>query len=117
VLGSASRPDAAAPVRARIAEIERGIADTQRRLRNQVLALEDKQVTTPARRRISDRIAELEQQLSVQHASLDKLRADLDATPPDAPALAELLDRLPVFGQRLGESPKADLRRLFEAWT
>jgi hypothetical protein len=58
-----------------------------RRLRNQVLALEDDQIAAAARRRISDRIAELEQEITAHQASLGKLRAELDATPPDAPSI------------------------------
>jgi len=51
---------------------KRAIADAARRLRNQVLALEDDQITAAARRRISDRIAELELELeiTVHRASL-----------------------------------------------
>ncbi len=54
-----------------------------------MLALEDDQITTAARRRISDRIAELEQEIADQQASLGKLRAVLDATPTDAPTVAD----------------------------
>jgi uncharacterized coiled-coil protein SlyX len=98
-------------------EIERATADTERRLRNQVLALEDDAMVTAARRRISDRIAELEQQLASQQASLDKLRAELNATPRYAPGLADLLERLPVFGQRLGSSPRRSCGGCSTAWT
>jgi hypothetical protein len=45
---------------------------------------------------------------------VNKLRAELDATPPDPPALADLLERLPIFARRLGEFPKAELWRLFD---
>ena len=115
VLGAADQPDPAAPVRARMTEIERATADTERRLRNQVLALEDDQITMAARRRISDRIAELEQEIAGHQASLGKLRAELDATPPDAPTVADVLDRLPVFGDRLQEFSQPRLRRLFDS--
>ncbi len=115
VLGAADQPDAAAPVRARMTEIEHASADSERRLRNQVLALEDDQITAPARRRISDRIAELEQEIAGHQASLGKLRAELDATPPDAPTVADVLDRLPVFGDRLQEFSQPRLRRLFDS--
>jgi len=80
-----------------------------------VLALEDDQITTAARRRISDRIAELEQEIADQQASLGKLRAVLDATPTDAPTVADLLDRLPIFGNRLREFSQSRLRGLFDS--
>ena len=115
VLGAADQPDPAAPVHARITEIERAIADTERRLRNQVLALEDDQITPAARRRISDRIAELEQGTVGHQASLRKLQAELDATPPEAPTVADLLDRLPLFGDRLREFSQPRLRALFDS--
>jgi len=80
-----------------------------------VLALEDDGITASARRRISDRIAELEQEIGNHQASLGKLRVELDATPPDAPTVADVPDRLPVFGDRLQEFSQPRLRRLFDS--
>ena len=80
-----------------------------------MLALEDDGITASARRRISDRIAELEQEIGNHQASLGKLRVELDATPPDAPTVADVPDRLPVFGDRLQEFSQPRLRRLFDS--
>jgi DNA invertase Pin-like site-specific DNA recombinase len=115
VLDAAGHPDPTAPTRQRITEIQRTIADLERRLRNQVLALDDDEIPPAARRQIGSRIAELERAISDHQASLAKLHNELDAAPPDAGMVADLLDQLPLFGQRLAELSHAELRRLFDS--
>jgi hypothetical protein len=60
VLASAEQTDPAAPARQRIGEVEQAIADLRRRLRHQLLSLEDDDLKPEARRHITSRIAELE---------------------------------------------------------
>jgi hypothetical protein len=115
VLDAADTPDPAAPTHQRIDEVQHTIADLERRLRNQVLALDDDEMPQVARRQIGSRIAELEHAIGDHQASLAKLHAELDAAPPDAGIVADLLDRLPVFGERLGELSRAELRRPFDS--
>lgn len=105
----------AAPTRQRITEIEHTIADLQRRLRNQLLGLEDDHLEPETRRRITSRIAELEQAIADHQASLGKLHADPDIPMLTTDALAETLDQVPVFGQRLHRLPQPELRRLFDS--
>jgi site-specific DNA recombinase len=115
VLESAEQADPAAPTRQRFSEVEHTIADLQRRLRNQLLGLEDDHLKPEARRHITSRIAELEQAIADHEASLAKLHAELDIPMLATDALARVLDRLPVFGERLHKLSQQELRRLFDS--
>ena len=115
VLASAEQADPAAPTRQRIREVEQTITDLQRRLRNQLLALEDDDLSPEARRHITRRIAELEQAIGDHEASLARLHGELDIPMLAMDALARPLARLPVFGERLRELPQRELRRLFDS--
>jgi len=75
LLRSADQPDEAAPADRRSSEVNQTIADLERRLRSQVLALEDTEVAPAARRQIGARIVELEQMIADHQASLAKLTA------------------------------------------
>jgi hypothetical protein len=115
LLTTADQPDPAAPADRRTSEVEHTIADLERRLRNQVLALEDDAVAPAARRHISARITELERIIADHQASLARLTAQPPTTPPDPASVAALLDRLPVFGHALQDFSHRDLRRLFDS--
>jgi len=115
LLRSADQPDEATPADRRSIEVEQTIADLERRLRNQVLALEDEEVAPAARRQIGARIVELEQMIADHQASLAKLTAQPHTTAPDPHSVAELLDRLPVFSHALQRYSHAELRRLFDS--
>jgi hypothetical protein len=104
VLASAEQADPAAPARQRIGEVEQAIADLRRRLRNQLLSLEDDDLKPEARRHITSRIAELEQAIADHQASLAKLQRDLDLPVAALEVLAPSLDGLPMFGGRRGSS-------------
>jgi hypothetical protein len=111
---AADQPDPAAPAAARIAELEREVADLQARLRRQVLALEDDGVAAAARRQIAARIGELEHDLGEREASLSRLRQEYVPTPPAA-AVVELLTALPSCGEDLRTVPQAELRPLLDS--
>jgi site-specific DNA recombinase len=115
VLASAEQAAPAAPARQRIREVEQAIADLRRRLRNQLLGLEDDDLKPEARRHITSRIAELEQAIADHEASLARLHDELDIPVAAMDVLAPSLDRLPVFGERLWELSQRELRRLFDS--
>jgi hypothetical protein len=75
VLASAEQADPAAPTRQRMGEIQQTIADLQRRLRNQLLSLEDDILKPEARRHITSRIAELEQAIADHQSARGMLHA------------------------------------------
>ena len=115
VVTSAEQADPAAPTRQRIREFEQTITDLRGRLRNQLLALEDDDLSPEARRHIARRMAELEQAIGDHEASLARLHGELDIPMLAMDALARPLARLPVFGERLRELPQRELRRLFDS--
>jgi hypothetical protein len=115
VAEAAEQADPAAPTRQRTREVQQTVAELQRRLRNQLLALEDDHLKPQARRHITSRIAELEQAIADHQASLGKLHDELDLPAAAMEVLPPLLERLPVFGKRLRELPQRELRRLFDS--
>jgi hypothetical protein len=115
VLEAAEQADPAAPARQRIREVGQTVADLRRRLRNQLLSLEDDDLKPEARRHITSRIAELEQAIADHETSLAKLHDELDIPVAAMDVLAPSLDRLPVFGEHLWELSQRELRRLFDS--
>lgn len=105
----------ASPTDARIAELEQQVTDLEARMRRQLLNLEDDDLPHHARRRITERIAELEAELTGHQASLTRLHRHRQptATPPDAPTVQALLTAFPINGTKLRSLDPTDLRELF----
>lgn len=113
-LTSTDDPDPAAPVRARITDLEQATAQLQARLRHQVLNLEDEALDAAARRPITQRITELEQELTEHETSARKLRGQVTAAAvPEVWSVRELLAVYPVNGDELRDQRDGDLRELF----
>jgi len=72
-------------------------------------------VTPALRRRVGQRVAELEDALAERRERLVTLAR---ASATEAPTLADvapLLDRLPILADRLAEAPQGELRAQFDA--
>ncbi len=77
--------------------------------------LEAEDVTAALRRRVGQRVAELEDAIAERR---ERLVALARASATEAPTLADvppLLDRLPILADRLAEAPEGELRALFDA--
>jgi hypothetical protein len=102
------------PVENRRLELEKEVVDLEARLERQVLSLEAEDATPALRKRVAQRIAELDEALADRSHRLDQLAPQ---APPEAPQfgdVAELLSKLPLIASRLRELPTAELRQLFE---
>jgi len=113
-LDAAAEPGHTAPAAQRTQEVETEVADLERRLSRQLLNLEADDVTTAIRRRIADRIAELEAAIADRHHRLAALAEQAATAAPTLADVAPLLDRLPILADRLAETPQTELRALFD---
>ena len=114
-LDAAAEPERAAPAKERAQEIEAEIADLERRLTRQLVNLEADDVTAALRRRVGQRVAELEDAIAERR---ERLVALARASATEAPTLADvapLLDRLPILATSLDTAPQGELRALFDA--
>jgi hypothetical protein len=114
-LDAATEPERTAPARERASEIEAEIADLERRIARQLVNLEADGVTSVLRRRVSQRVAELEDAIAERQERLAAL-ARVSAT--EAPTLADvapLLDRLPILAGVLDAAPQGELRAMSDA--
>ena len=114
-LEAAAEPERAAPAKERAQEIEAEIADLERRLTRQLVNLEADDVTAALRRRVGQRVAELEDTIAERR---ERLVALARASATEAPTLADvapLLDRLPVLATSLDTAPQGELRAMFDA--
>ena len=114
-LEAAAEPGAAAPTAARAQEIEDEIADLERRLTRQLVNLEADDVTAALRRRVFQRVAELETAIAEGRERLVALARESVTEAPTLADVAPLLDRLPILADRLAEAPQGELRALFDA--
>ncbi len=114
-LDAAAKPERAAPAAARANEVEVEIADLERRLARQVLNLEADDVTQALRRRIGDRVAELEASIAERRERLAALANEAATEAPTFADVAPLLERLPILADRLACAPHGELRALFDA--
>lgn len=110
-----NQTEAPSPHDARLQELETEVADLQARLDRQVLALEDDEATPALRRRVAQRIVELDAALVEKRRLRDQLAAHAPAPAPRFADVAGLLQKLPLVAEKLPELPPAELRRLFEA--
>jgi DNA invertase Pin-like site-specific DNA recombinase len=113
-LAVADEPGREAPAASRAAEIESEITDLERRLDRQVLNLEADEVTPSLRRRIAQRVAELEDAIAERRQRLVALAEQSAAEPPMLADVAPLLDRLPLLADGLDALDQSELRALFE---
>ena len=109
-----AEPERAAPANERAAEIEAEIADLERRLTRQLVNLEADDVTTALRRRVSQRVAELEDAITERHERLLALARESATEAPTLADVAPLLDRLPILADSLDTAPQSELRALFD---
>ena len=85
------RPSSAA--RDRFAEVEAEIADIERRIERQIVALEDDGSTPGLRRRVAERLGQLEAAAQVRRAALTRLRSDAEADGPSLDDIEAVLAR------------------------
>ena len=114
-LDAAAEPERTAPGRERAFEIEAEIADLERRLTRQLVNLEADDVTPALRRRVGERVAELEDAIVVRR---ERLVALARASATEAPTLADvapLLNRLPILAGMLDAAPQGELRALLDS--
>jgi len=114
-LDTATEPERTAPARERASEIEAEIADLERRIGCQLVNLEADDVTPALRRRIGERVAELEDAIAERR---ERLVALARASATEAPTLADvapLLDRLPILATSLDTAPQGELRAMFDS--
>jgi site-specific DNA recombinase len=113
-LDAAAEPENAAPVKERAAEIEAEIADLERRLTRQLVNLEAGDVTPALRRRVGQRVSELEDAIAERRERLVALAREAAAEAPTLADVAPLLDRLPILATSLDSAPQSELRALFD---
>jgi hypothetical protein len=114
-LESAAEPERAAPAKERAEEIEAEIVDLEQRLTRQLVNLEADDVTPALRRRVGERLAELEDAIAERRERLLELARDSATEAPTLADVAPLLDRLPMFAGSLDTVPQGELRALFDA--
>ena len=110
-----AEPEAAAPTHARAQEIETEIADLERRLNRQLVNLEADDVTPALRRRVAQRVDELETAIAERRERLVALAQESATAAPTLAHVAPLLDRLPILATSLDTAPQAELRALLDA--
>jgi site-specific DNA recombinase len=114
-LEAAAEPERTAPAKERAQEFEAEIVDLERRLTRQLLNLEADDVTPALRRRVGQRVAELEDAVSERRQRLAALARESATEAPTFADVAPLLDRLPILATSLGTAPPAELRALLES--
>jgi site-specific DNA recombinase len=114
-LEAAAEPQSAAPAKERAQEIEAEIADFERRITRQLVNLEADDVTTALRRRVGERVVELEDAIAERRKRLVVLARASATEPPTLADVAPLLDRLPILASALDAAPQGELRALFDA--
>jgi site-specific DNA recombinase len=114
-LDAAAEPERAAPAKERAEEIEAEIADLERRLTRQLVNLEAVDVTAALRRRVGERVAELEAAIAERRERLVALARESATQAPTLADVAPLLDRLPILVDSLDKAPQSELRALFDA--
>jgi hypothetical protein len=114
-LAVAAEAEPRAPTLGRTEELTREIADLEGRLERQVVGLESEDVTPALRRRVAQRVAELEEAISERQKRLDRLAAQAPPEAPQADDVATVLARLPVIADRLRELSQGELRAMLEA--
>ena len=114
-LEAAAEPERAAPRKEHAEEIEAEIADLDRRLTRQLVNLEADDVTAALRRRVGQRVAELEDAICERRERLVALAWESAAEAPTLADVAPLLDRLPILASSLDAAPQGELRALFDA--
>jgi hypothetical protein len=117
VLESAETGRSRRPTRQRLGEVEQAIAELRRRLRNQLLSLEDDDLKPEARRHITSRIAQLEQAIADHQASLAKLHDELDLPMAAMDALVPRLIGCRCSRSACGSCPNASCGVCSTAWT
>lgn len=105
----------AADLDARVTEVNTDIASINERIDRQVLALEDADITPAIRRRISERINELEATLAERRVALEDLALQRASTPKSIDDIASALDLLPTLDNELRALPQRKVRDLLQA--
>ncbi len=111
----AAEPERAAPAKERAQEIKAEIADLERRLARQLVNLEADDVTAALRRRVGQRVTELEDAIAERRERLVALARDSATGAPTLADVAPLLDRLPILATSLDAAPRGELRALFDS--
>ena len=112
---AATEQEPAAPAAQRAQEIEVEIADLECRLNRQLLNLEAADVTPALRRRVAQRVDDLETSIADRRERLSALAQQRATEAPALGDVAPLLDRLPILADRLGQTAHGEMRPLFDA--
>jgi hypothetical protein len=93
-LDQAGGPERAAPASERIKELTAEVADLERRLARQLINLEADDLTPSLRRRINERVSELEDAITERNQRRSALAEQAATETPSLADVAPLLDRL-----------------------
>jgi hypothetical protein len=104
-----------APAKERASEIEAEIADLERRIGRQLVNPEADDVTPALRRRVGERVVELEDAITERRERLVTLARESATEAPTLADVAPLLDRLPILVGMLDAAPQGELRALFDS--
>ena len=113
-LEAAADTGTTAPSADRVQELEAEIAALERRLDRQLLNLEADDITPSLRRRIAQRVDELEAAITDRRQRVAALGGQPVTGAPTFAHVAPLLDRLPLLADRLAQAPRAELRAMLE---
>jgi site-specific DNA recombinase len=114
-LDAATEPERMVPARERASEIEAEIADLERRIGRQLVNLEADDVTPALRRRVAQRVDELEIAIADRRQRITVLAEQVATKAPTLADVAPLLDRLPLLASSLDTAPQGELRALFDS--
>ena len=114
-LAASAAPRPSSSARDRVGEIVAEIGDIERRIERQVLALEDDDAPPGLRRRVAERVAQLEAAADDRRATLARLRVEAAADEPTFDDVEAVLASMPVSGSDLRSLPQPELRMLFDS--
>jgi hypothetical protein len=112
---AAAEPEQTASAAERIKEVNADIADLERRLDRQLLNLEADDVTPALRRRVNQRVTQLEDAITERRQRLDVLATEAATEAPKLADVAPLLEHLPILAEKLADMPHRELRALLDS--
>jgi hypothetical protein len=113
-LTAAAEPDASPPSAEQVKRLAAEIADLERRMSRQLLNLEAADTTPGLRRRVGERVGELEDAIAARRQQIEALGKKAAVEAPVFADVAPLLAQLPVLATSLHTLPPAAVRTMIE---